>query len=83
MKIMLYKVSHSLIAIDRAQYLTPMSDTRLRNYHPAKYQLLTHSSKDIYKFSFMPTAVRLWNALPADVITALSVTVFRSHIYTH
>lgn len=84
MKIMLYKISHSLIAIDRDQYLTAMSDTRLRNYHPAKYQLLTtHSSKDIYKFSFMPTAVRLWNALPADVITAPSVTVFRSHIYTH
>ena len=46
MKIMLYKISHSLIAIGRAQYLTPMSDTRLRNYH----QQNTSSSKPILLF---------------------------------
>ena len=86
-KTMLFKISHNLIAINKDQYplyLTPLTDTRLRNYHPARFQLLTtHSTKDIYKFSFMPTAVRLWNTLPADVITAPSVDVFRAHISTN
>ena len=79
--IMLFKVSHGLIAINKDNYLTPMTESSLRSYHPAKFQpLTTHSTKEIYKFSFMPTAVRLWNALPADVITSPSVNVFKAHI---
>lgn len=80
-KIMLYKISHGLIAINKEDYLSPMTTTKLRNYNPAKFQLLTtHSTKDIYRFSFMPTAVRLWNGLPVDVITAPTVDVFRAHV---
>ncbi len=80
-KIMMYKISNDLIAINKDIYLQPMTQTRLRNHHPAKYQpLSTHSSKDVYKYSFMPTAVRLWNSLPADIITSPSLDVFRAHI---
>ena len=60
---------------------TPMTIAKLRNYHPARLKLLTsHSTKDIYRYSFMPTAVRLWNTLPVDVITSPSVDVFRAHV---
>ena len=80
-RIMLYKISHGLIAINKGDYLIPMTTTILRSYHPARFQpLTTFNTKDIYKYSFMPTAVRLPNALPVDVITSPSVDVFRAHI---
>lgn len=48
-KIMLYKISQVLIAINKDDYLKPMTTTTLRNYHPARFQLLTtYNTKGIY-----------------------------------
>ncbi|XP_072182159.1 uncharacterized protein [Diadema setosum] len=74
-KIMMYKITNNLIAINKDTYLKPMTDIRLRNYHPSKYQpLTTHSTKDVYRHSFMPTAI------PADVPHELEDMTVR--IYT-
>ena len=78
-KTMMYKIANGLIAINKADYLSPLTNQRTRSFHPNKFQPLTKpSSKDVFKHSFMPTAVRLWNSLPGDTISAPTLSVFRT-----
>ena len=58
-------------------YLTPVSWNTCG--HASRFiQLQTNI--DAYKYSFYPSAIRLWNALPTYMIEAKSLDDFQKHL---
>jgi len=43
------------------------------------YQVL-YARTDVYKYSFFPTTVRMWNALPASVIQSGTFSSFKAGV---
>ena len=77
-KVFLYKILHQAEDVSVPDYyLTPVSwNTR---GHPSRFiQLQTNI--DAYKYSFYPSAIRLWNAPPTYVIEANSLEEFQKHL---
>ena len=76
--IMLYKVTHDLVAIPASQYLT--CNTRLsRHIHPLSYRQI-HTLKDYYRFTFFPRSIIHWNALPAHIPALPTLGQFSSAV---
>jgi hypothetical protein len=76
---MLYRIVHCLVAIPAAPYLTP-SPNRIRRH---TMQFLQHPCRiNAYQYSFFPSAIPLWNNLPATVILAPSLDSFQGQV-TH
>ena len=61
-----YKVVNRLVAIPPTQ-LTPAKDS-IRSNGMAFIQIST--STNYYKYSFFPALVKIWNSLPADLVSA-------------
>lgn len=70
------------VAVNPAQYITPMAPSVTRSYHPEKYQVI-NSRLQIHKFSFFPRTVIWWNALPGNIIASPSVEAFRGAVAAH
>ena len=47
-----------------------------RHDHPLKYTI-PEASIDLYKFSFYPRTVKIWNQLPTAAVLATSPTAFQ------
>ena len=77
---MLYKIVNDLVDIPASNLLTP-SSTRTRSNHSQKFRHFSPSS-DIFKFSYFPRTVRLWNTLPATVAEAPSLVSFKKELST-
>ena len=71
---MLYRIQHGLVDIPYQKYLRS-SDSRTRGQHRFYQERI---QDDIYNNSFFPRTVRDWNQLPARVMSANSLEVFRS-----
>ena len=69
--VMLYKIQYQLVAIPDATYLVPF--TRSTRGHP-------HTRILVYKHSYFPTVIRLWNTLPATVVGSLTLEQFTRDI---
>ena len=66
---------HTVVTLDVAM---------TRNYHPNKFQsLIKSTTKEVFKHSFAPNTVRLWNSLPGETVSAPTLNVFRAHLATH
>ena len=72
--IMMYKIINDLIDIPK-EYFTP-NDSRLRKGY---YRQLT-TNIDSYKFSFFPSAIKLWNPLPPYIINSPSLDNFCNNL---
>ncbi|XP_069114821.1 uncharacterized protein [Argopecten irradians] len=59
--ILLYKITHHLVANNPEQYLTPV-DTRTRHTHPYAYRHIA-ATKDTFKYSFFPHTITHSNLL--------------------
>ena len=42
--------------------------------------ILPHCSKDVFKHSFLPAALRGWNALPQSAVEATSLELFKASL---
>ena len=42
--------------------------------------ILAHYSKDVYKHSFLPIALRGWNALPQSAVEAETLNLFKASL---
>ena len=73
--IMFYKIIHYQIAIYPSDHLIPV-DTRTRHSNPNCYRQIK-TSKDIYRFSFLPQNILQWNQLPSSSVTVDTVEYFR------
>ena len=77
---MLYKILYKHVDIDPTLYLSPAS-SRTRSQHSYKFRQI-HANTDIFKFSFFPRVVPLWNSLPASVAEAPSLGIFKRGVST-
>ena len=42
--------------------------------------ILPHCSKDVFKHSFLPAALKGWNALPQSAVEATSLELFKASL---
>ena len=75
--IMLYKITHNLIAVSGQNILIPTT-TRTRS-HDLSYRQI-RATTNIYKFSFFPRAVLLWNRMPVGVLAAPTIEVLKLNL---
>ena len=73
----LYKAVNNLSPVKIPEYVTPSSG-RTRTHDLAYIQLRTNYEQ--YKYSFLPRSITDWNALPPDLVHALSVDEFQSRL---
>jgi hypothetical protein len=75
---MWYKMVHGLVVLDPLQY----TQRNLRNSRgPNPYRFLNlQTSKDTFRYSFVPRTVIAWNSLPASVATAPSLDAFKRRV---
>ena len=72
-----YKAYHNLAMFPLLDYAT-LQTVRTRG-HNIKF-ILTHCSKDMYKHSFLPVALRGWNALPQSALESATLTQFKASL---
>ena len=73
--VMMYRISYDLVDIPAAQYLHPM--TSMTRDHSARY-MIPYCRTDIYRHSFFPSGIRLWNHLPECAVTIPTLIAFKS-----
>ena len=71
---MMYKIVNNLIDIEASLYLTPI--TSATRGHSRRY-LYIQARINAYLHSFFPSAVRIWNRLPAQLVNATSLEQFK------
>mgnify|MGYP001792193391 FL=1 len=69
--VMMYKTANNLVDLSVANFNLQQSPI-----HPHKY-IQPFTRTDCYKFSYIPSVVRLWNGLPASVAQAPTIGIFR------
>ena len=70
-------MSDSLLDIDVDFYLSRHNESRTRVNHNFKYTQY-RATKNVYFYSHFPRTIREWNALPAAIVEADSLTRFQS-----
>ena len=72
--VMVYRITYGLIDIPAPLYLHPSAlSTR---GHTLRY-MIPYCRTDIYRNSFFPSAIRLWNQLPETVVAAPTLDDFK------
>jgi hypothetical protein len=74
--VMMYKIQHQLLDIDRNLYLIP-GDSRTRGQHRFFQE---RSNYDTLRNSFFQRTVREWNYLPDPTVGASSIEEFRANL---
>ena len=77
---MLYKVSHGLVGINGAEYLTHSDNRRTRGSHQFKYQR-QHIRLDVHKYSFFNRTIPEWNELPDETTSAPSLDISKQRLH--
>jgi len=73
--VMVYRITHNLIAIPAAQYFHPL--TLGGHGYGYRFHVPFSRTDTIKLFSFIPSAIRLWNQLPEHLATAVSLKAFK------
>ena len=74
--VMMYRITHDLVDIPAAQYLHPATVMHIRG--PSQPYMLPFCRTDVYRHSFFPAGIRLWNQLPEHVATAQTLESFKA-----
>ena len=74
--IMMYRIVNNLVAIP-STYMIPTAVTVRGHNHRF---LIPYCRTQIYKHSFFPDTIRLWNNLPSTVVDCNSITTFKSEL---
>ena len=72
--VMVYRITYGLIDIPAPLYLHPSAlSTR---GHTLRY-MIPYCRTDVYRNSFFPSAIRLWNQLPETIVAAQTLDDFK------
>ncbi|KAK3094514.1 hypothetical protein FSP39_002723, partial [Pinctada imbricata] len=74
--IMLYKITHHIVEVP-VHHLIHLSNTRTRGSSANNIRHIS-TRVDVYKYSFLPATIRLWNNIPPSVRGSPSLNTFRS-----
>ena len=64
--VMTYRIVHKLVKIPSDQFVPTASSTR---GHDMRFHRI-YNKTNYYKYSFFPSVIKLWNALPSSVVSA-------------
>jgi len=78
--IMLFKILHNVVTVPN-HYIPTISYSYTRGHTQRFQQLQAHL--DVYLHSFFPSALKMWNSLPATVIEATNVEEFKKRVLNH
>ena len=76
--VMLYRINHKLVDVTLKSLAAALACTRGSTYH--FYQTFTHIVA--YKYSFFPSAIRLWNKSTQELVSQPSEERFRQCLLT-
>jgi hypothetical protein len=75
--VMLYKIINNIVKITMPPSVSHFSSV---SRHANEFQLrATQSFIDIHKYSFYPSATRLWNTLPQNTVSSTTIETFKSN----
>ena len=76
---MFYKIVHHLVDINADNLLIPQSSIHTTSSHDERFLQLS-TRINAYLHSFFPSAIKLWNLLPSEVIHLTNFTDFKDNI---
>ncbi|KAK3092025.1 hypothetical protein FSP39_024520 [Pinctada imbricata] len=76
--VMMYRIVYALVDIPAALHLQQTSVYNTRG-HSIKF-LVPHSRSSVYRNSYFPQAIRLWNNLPGSLVVADSLDSFKAQL---
>ena len=77
--IMMYKIIHNIVHIQPELPFTYSQSTNTRGHHLKIQQPATRI--DSYLYSFFPSAIKLWNSLPLNVVDSRTLDNFKCKLY--
>ena len=78
--VLFHKIAYNHVDININHFLTPHA-RHSRRYHHLAFQIPT-ATVDYFKFSYFPRTVTQWNTLPSGVVSAESISGFKSALAT-
>ena len=72
---LMYKMVHSLVAVNIGLYATPVLRATRRT-HPYSF-IQIQTGREAYRMSFFPKTIVEWNVLPVEVVTAPTLDAFK------
>ena len=75
--IMFYKIINNLVCVDFHHYLQPITSST-RGHH-LRYTHL-QARVDVFRHSYLPSTIRLWNMLPAQTVSSTSIDIFKDNL---
>ena len=75
--IMFYKILNNMVSVDCNHYLQQsVSHTRGHSIRFIQMQ----ARVDVFLYSYLPSTIRLWNSLPADIVTSSTIDEFKNKL---
>ena len=78
--VMMYKIIHGHVHIQSTLPLVQSFTNGVTRGHHNKY-LQPATRTDVYKYSFFPSTIKLWNTLPEELINAKTIDEFKNLSY--
>ena len=75
----IFKIVHNLIDISSNALLKPVTSDHYIRDHTARFQR-PFTRVDAYRFSFIPSAIKIWNSLPQDLINCTNINIFKQKL---
>ena len=75
--IMFYKIINNLVSVDFHHYLQPITSST-RGHH-LRYTHL-QARVDVFRHSYLPSTIRLWNMLLAQTVSSTSIDIFKDNL---
>ena len=72
----MYKICNGETVLDDSDQRLIPARIRLRTSHEKSFEV-PHSRANYHKYSYVPRTIRDWNALPANVVSAPTLNVFK------
>ena len=75
----MFKIVHNLIDVPSNTLLKPATSDHYTRGHTAKFQR-PFTRVDSYRYSFIPSAIKIWNSLPQDLINCTNINLFKQKL---
>ena len=75
--IMFYKILNNMVSVNFNQYLQ-QSTSHTRGHSTRFIQM--QARVDVFLYPFLPSTIRLWNSLPADIVSSSTIDEFKSKL---
>ena len=72
----MYKICNGETVLDDSDQRLIPARIRLRTSHEKSFEV-PHSRANYHKYSYVPRTIRDWNDLPANVVSAPTLNVFK------